>query len=143
MKNKILPYLILIPWVCISPSESGNTTPITHVLYPIEVSATSQKAQQIDSLEQVKERLRNELARLASKPKVIYHTRTKTVKPKQITLYVRESDGTITEHKVRSDGGFYIVDASDIIDTNKMQRVEFKYDTAQHKPNFLRRIFKR
>ena len=77
--------------------------------------------------------------------KIIYRNRTKIVqrKPKEITLYVRHIDSTITEHKVIADGGFYIVNEADIAPTKDEIKVEIKDDTIIKKTNFWKKLWNR
>lgn len=69
-----------------------------------------------ESKESIKNTKENALQLMQAKPKVkvVYRTKTIAKNPEQIILYVRDKDGTISEHAVRSDGGFYIIDESEL-----------------------------
>ena len=89
-------------------------------------------------IQEVKDNANN----LNPKVKIIYRNRTKIVqhKPKEIIIYVRHKDSSITEHKVKVDGGFYIVNEADIAPTKDEVKVEIKDDTIK-KTNFWKRIW--
>lgn len=104
------------------------------LFYPPQVS-TSQKENVKDNtpIEQLKKencKLNKELAEAVLTPskeratKIIYKTKTVHKKPNSIILYIRAVDGTISEHIVSSQDGFYIVEEADLM-TKKDTVIDF------------------
>lgn len=128
----VIAFMIIYP----PPVGQGQTDMIK-----LTAKAALQK-QKFDSLTFVAKSEIKELEGVLSKPaiKVIYRTETRRIKPRHITLYVREANGDITEHAIKAKGGFYIIDVSDIIDTTKFQRIQFKDTIIKHR-NLIQRLF--
>lgn len=110
----------------------------------IETIQQPPQQQSIDQLKAEDAELRQQLKEAVLKPKkrpVRIVTHTERIKPKTITVYVRMIDGSITEHKVTADGGFYILKESDL-EIKPDTVIVIQTDTTRHK-NFFNRILNR
>lgn len=109
--QKYLASIILVVgifWFAIYPPRIGTAQP-NNIKAKAAIYADSLgNTPEIKQLMQIVNQKANEAAILAQKkPETI--TVTKIKKPETITIYTR-IDGIVTEHKVTSDSGFYILD---------------------------------
>ena len=95
---------------------------------------TSVQRKSLDSVVNTAKEAVSEYRDIVIRPrvKVVYRTRTITEKPQKITLYVR-NNGEVTEHHIQSDGGLFIVDASELI-SNDTEKVELQ-DKPEQMPS--------
>jgi hypothetical protein len=133
---------LMVGSLMVNPQKVGNARNEIRVYSAQDSSQQLGKSEDLEKLvdKKIQEAkiLNAKLDATPSKPRIIYKTKTKTVKPYSITLYIRHPDGTITEHHVKSDGGFYIVNEDDI---SSGDEVEIKDDTIPEHKGWLRKIF--
>lgn len=135
---------LLIGSLMINPQKVGNAR--NEVMIYAAQNSQQQPEHKSEDLEKLVDKkiqeakiLNAKLDATPSKTRIIYRTKTKTVKPYSITLYIRHLNGTITEHHVKSDDGFYIVSEAEISSGNE---VEIKDDTMPEQKGWLQKIFK-
>lgn len=151
MKTKLIISLLMasgIVYFSIYPPGIGNAKvetegmPDCYVIRPDSILASPKIQKTLEELDQKKQTLENLTNQISQAPKVRIKYKTKTINPKTITLYVRDSAGRISEHKVTSDGGFYIINASELKpDTNEAE-IQIEEDTVKKEKSWLKKIFK-
>lgn len=108
MKAKVMMYLIVVAAIMLATtqppqvgySQQERTT-------SIQTDAEVQKL--LKTLDAKNEELKEVINNQKHKPKVVYRTKIVRTPPKEITVYTRV-DGEVTEHKVKNDNGFYVLD---------------------------------
>lgn len=106
MKAKVMMYLIIVAAIMLAtthPPQVGYSQQekATDIKPDAEVQRLLNKLDEKNA--ELKEVIRKQ------KPKVVYRTKIVRTPPKEITVYTRV-DGEVTEHKVKNDNGFYVLD---------------------------------
>ena len=138
MKAKVMMYLIVIAAIMLAtthPPQVGYSQQEKST--SIQPDAEVQKL--LKTLDAKNEELKEVINNQNRKPKIVYRYVSKP--PKEITVYTR-TNGEVTEHKVKNDNGFYVLDMEPQTETITET---YYIDTCIHerKKSLWKRLFSR
>lgn len=138
-KSKVIMFLIMVAAIGYFATQPpvkglGQETPKAQVISP-----QVQHLQKV--LDKKSEELKQAIKETEPETKIVYRTKYVHVPPKEITVYIR-INGEVTEHKVKNDNGFYVLDLKPETETNVVTETYY-IDTCinEQKRTLWRQLF--